>query len=81
MYDPTENIRRIMVAEINTRPSEREALEIEHGPIWNTEEVSEDFEITGFMAPFVVAIRRSDNVKGTLKFQDSPRYYFGFREA
>ncbi|KKL48587.1 hypothetical protein LCGC14_2323980, partial [marine sediment metagenome] len=43
-------------------------------------EGTSDFEITGFMAPFVIAIRRSDRVMGTLMFQDSPRYYFEWQE-
>ena len=81
MNDPTENTRREMVNEINSNPIGRELLENVHSQVWNTEEVSEDFEITGFMAPYVVAIRRSDGVKGTLMFQDRPRYYYDFKEV
>ena len=81
MNDPTENIRRNMVNEINTNPNEREALEEKYSKVYNTSEVLEDFELTGFMAPFVVAVRRSDSVKGTLMFQDQPRYYFNFQES
>jgi len=80
--DSTEKIRRQMVNEINSNPSERELLEKEHGQVWNTSEVSQDFEIVGFMksniAPFVVATRKTDGVKGSLMFQDRPRYYFDF---
>ena len=81
MRDNTQNIRRAMVGEINSNPNEREALKKEYGDVWNTKESNEVFEFIGFMAPFVSVIRRSDNVKGTLMFQDSPRYYFNFREA
>jgi len=79
--DNTENIRRGMVEIINSNPSEREKLETVFGKVWNTSEVSKDFEIIGFMAPFVVAKRKSDSVKGTLTFQHNPRYYFDFKEA
>ena len=81
MNDPTESVRRELVTLINANPSEREVLEKECGQVWNTEEVSKDFEITGFMAPYVVVIRRSDNIKGTLEFQDMPRYYYDFKEV
>ena len=32
----------------------------------------------GFMAPLVVVKRKSDSPKGSLYFQHSPRYYYGF---
>lgn len=85
--DKTENIRREMVANINSEVQsnsemgERSRLEKERGQVWNTEEVSKDFEIIGFMAPFVVAIRRSDGKKGSLMFQHHPRFYFTWQEA
>ena len=80
MIDPTENIRREMVAEINAAPGSREALEAQYGKVWNTFEMSEDFEVTGFLAPFVVVRRKSDGKKGSLTFQHSPRFYFSFQE-
>ena len=76
--DPTESIRREMLAEINAQPGSREALEAEHGQVWNTQQLGEDFEVIGFMAPLVVVRRRSDGVKGSLMFQHSPRLYYGF---
>ena len=48
------------------------------GQTWNTTELQQDFEVTGFAAPFVVVRRRSDGVKGTLEFSHSPRIYWGF---
>ncbi len=81
MNDPTESVRRDMVADINSSPSERELLEKEYGDVWDTNEVSEEFEITGFMAPFIVVRRFSDNQKGTMMFQDRPRFYFSFKEV
>ena len=32
----------------------------------------------GFTAPLVVVRRKSDGQKGSLMFQASPRFYFGF---
>ena len=80
MNDPTENIRRQMVAEINSNPGSRESLQTQYGQVWDTAQLTEDFEVKGFMAPIVVVMRKSDNKKGTLEFQHSPRFYFSFSE-
>lgn len=86
MNDPTENIRRIMVAEVNSQveslnpDSERKRLEAQHGKVWDTAEMQADFSVIGFAAPFVVVTRKSDNARGTLLFQHSPRFYFSFKE-
>lgn len=79
MNEPTENIRRQELAEINKMPSEREALEAKHGRVWDTDELREKFDVLGFLAPFVCVLRKSDGVRGSLKFQHSPRLYFGFK--
>ena len=81
MSDNTESIRREMVSEINANPGSRESFEKEYGQVWNTEELSRDFEVKGFMAPFCVVKRKSDGIKGTLMFQHSPRFYFDFTPA
>jgi hypothetical protein len=78
MLDETEPYRRQRVAEINARPGSREALEAQHGQVWNTDELSRDFEVVGFMAPFVVVRSKCDGKKGSLEFQHQPRFYFGF---
>jgi hypothetical protein len=80
MNDPTEGIRQKMVQEINSEPGPREALETIHGRVWNTEEVSRDFEILSFAAPFVICNERSTGRKGCLMFQHHPRFYFNFTE-
>jgi hypothetical protein len=79
MADPTESIRRQMVAEINAEPGSRAALEAKHGQVWDTDQVREEFEVIGFMAPLVGVRRKSDGVKGSLMFQHHPRFYFGFQ--
>lgn len=79
MVDPTESVRRAMVQAINSEPDERQALEAEYGQVWNTSELQRDFEALGFMAPYIVVRRKSDGARGSLMFQHSPRYYFGFK--
>jgi hypothetical protein len=79
MADPTEPIRRERLAEINAEPGTREGLEAQYGKVWTTDELSEEFEVIGFMAPLVVVRRKADGVKGSLEFQNAPRYYFNFK--
>ena len=79
MSDPTETLRRQRVMEINLQPGSREALEAQHGQVWTTSELSSDYEVLGFMAPFVVVRRKSDGRKGSLEFQHGPRFYFNFQ--
>lgn len=78
--DPTENIRRLLCDVINNNPNGREALEATHGQIWDTQELQRDYTVKGFMAPFVVVERKSDGKLGSLSFQHSPRFYWGFVE-
>ena len=78
MSDPTESIRREMTAHLNAVEGSREYLESKHGEVWDTTELQDQFEVTGFMAPFVGVRRRCDGVKGSVMFQASPRFYFGF---
>lgn len=79
MNDETEAIRREMVAQINAEPGSRAALEAKHGQVWDTDQLRDEFEVIGFMAPLVGVRRRSDGVKGSLMFQHNPRFYFGFQ--
>ena len=79
MSDPTETIRRELVAEINLVPGSREALEATHGKVYDTSELQDEFQALGFMAPFIVVCRLSDGVRGSLMFQHSPRYYHSFK--
>jgi hypothetical protein len=79
MSDPTKAIRRERLVEINAAPGSREALEAKHGQVWDTDQLSDEFQVLGFLAPVVVIRRRSDGVKGSLEFQHSPRFYFNFQ--
>jgi hypothetical protein len=78
--DETEVDRRALVEALNTDPDGREALEKHHGKVWDTTELGRDFEVLGFMAPFVAVRRKSDRRRGTLCFQHHPRFYFDFVE-
>ena len=79
MTDPTEAIRRQRLAEINAEPGSREALESQHGQVWDTQELRRDFQVLGFAAPLVVVRRNSDGVRGSLEFQHQPRFHFSFQ--
>ena len=78
MIDETEDIRKQMLADINAQPGSREYLESQHGEVWDTQQLSGDFDVIGFAAPLVVVRRKSDGQKGSLCFQANPRFYFGF---
>lgn len=78
MNDPTETIRRQRLAEINTQPGSRPELEARYGQVWDTAELGRDFEVLGFMAPFVVVCRLADGLRGSVEFQHDERLYFNF---
>jgi hypothetical protein len=71
MTDPTEDLRREQLPIVNTSP-------VPEGPTWTTDQLTEEFEVIGFLAPYVAARRRADGVVGTLLFKHSPRVYFGW---
>jgi len=79
MNDPTEQARRDLVEEINAKSGGREALQAEHGQVWDTDELQQDFSVTGFAAPFIIVTRKSDGARGSLMFQHRPRFYFRFQ--
>lgn len=84
--DAIETLRRSEVSRINNevesddKQSERERLEEKYGEVWDTTQLQEHFVVEGFQAPYVVVTRKSDNVRGSMEFQHSPRLYFNFSE-
>ncbi len=78
MSDPTEIIRRARCAELAAEAGFRADLEARYGQVWSTDELTEEFEVLGFMAPLVVVRRKADGVTGSLEFQGRPRFYFTF---
>ena len=79
MADSTERIRKQRVAQINSEDNTRQSLEAKHGQVWSTEEMEQEFYVTGFIAPLVVVTRKSDGAKGSLEFSHSPRFYFNWQ--
>lgn len=82
MTDPTEPARRRMVAQLALMAplmQDREAAELMvDGRVWDTRQLQEDYEVEGFLAPFCVVVRKSDQQRGSLMFTHAPRWYFGF---
>ena len=76
--EPVETIRRAMCEAINAEPGSREYLEVEHGQVWDTTELQQDFIVQGFAAPFVIVTRKATGQVGSLMFQHRPRFYFRF---
>ena len=76
--DPTEEIRRGLIAQ-GVPHDDLEAVLATGGQVWTTEQMREEFEAIGFMAPYVVVRRKADGLKGSLEFTHSPRFYFGWR--
>lgn len=58
---------------------DRESLEAEYGKVWDTKELQRDFEVKGFMAPFVEVLHKESGKLGSLAFQHYPRFYFSFK--
>lgn len=86
MKDQTENIRKEIITEVNSQITsenpeiERKRLAEKYGQVWNTAEVANDFEIEGFMAPFIIAKNKKTGKRGSLMFQHCPRFYFCWQE-
>lgn len=66
-------MRMVMTDEINNS-------EVTAEKQWTTAELTEEFTVQGFMAPFVVVTRKADGKRGTLMFKHSPRVYFNWQE-
>ena len=78
MTDSTVAVRWDRLLAINARSRERAALEAEFGEVWDPNELAAQFEVLGFLAPYVVVRRKVDRAKGSLEFQHDPRFYFQF---
>ena len=73
MTDSTESIRREM---IETGQPARDLAQADQR--WDTDQLRDEFEVIGFLAPFVTVRRKSDGALGTMEFTHSPRFYFNF---
>lgn len=77
MTDDTEAIRREM---LESGQPYRDLVRSDPKDRWTTDELREEFEVIGFMAPFVAVRRKSDGAKGSMEFTHNPRWYFNFKE-
>ena len=48
--------------------------------VWDSEQLLDTFEVSHFEPPYVHVIRKSDGARGTVAFNDDPRFYFAFRQ-
>ena len=75
MTDNTESFRREMLA------TGQPHIDLAHDDQrWDTDQLRAEFEVIGFLAPFVAVRRKADGVKGSMEFTHSPRFYFNFVE-
>jgi hypothetical protein len=74
MIDDTETMRRAMIA------AGTPATDAMCAPdLMTTEEMSAQYVVLSFLAPFVVVRRKADGKHGTLEFTHSPRRYFNWQ--
>jgi hypothetical protein len=86
MMTPEETARKNLVNVVNPLVASmgddaRSILEENHGQVWDTQQLQEDYIVTGFAAPFVIVTRKSDGASGSLMFSHRPRFYFNFSVA
>lgn len=78
MTDATQATRRQMI-ETGQPAADLAYLKEREGQTWTTAELTAEYEVIGFAAPFVVVKRRSDGAVGSLEFQHHPRVYFSWK--
>ena len=76
-----ESSRRQEVRKINTEAviTPEEALRAKYGQLWDTQQMQVDFQVHGFLAPYVKVTRKSDGMAGLLMFSHMPRWYHSFQ--
>ncbi len=74
-FDETEDIRRKMIADGEPEKKLSESKDKRYN---GKDELLKEFEVIGFLAPFVVVRRLSDGKHGTMMFTHEPRVYFNF---
>lgn len=62
----------------NETASLKKQLAEKHADVMTTDEMRAKYEVSGFMAPFVVVTERATGKKGSLEFTHMPRFYFGW---
>jgi len=75
-------LRNVIKDQIALRgPDEiRTVLQTQYGEqVWDSGQLLDMFEVSHFDSPYVHVIRKVDGVRGTVAFNDDPRFYFAFR--
>lgn len=75
-------LRNVIKEQLDRRGPDkiRTALQEQYGEqVWNSEQLLDTFEVSHFEPPYAHVIRKSDVVRGTVAFNDDPRFYFAFR--
>lgn len=75
MTDTTAAARRAMI----TTGQPAADLAANEGQTWTTAELTAEFDVQGYLAPYVVVRRKSDGAVGSLEFTAGPRVYFGWK--
>ena len=79
MFDVAEE-KAVLLEELKVAyPDVHQEIQEEGGECWTTDEVTQEFEILGFLAPFCTAVRISTGEKGSLLFGHRPRIYYGWK--
>jgi hypothetical protein len=74
MIDETESTRRAMLASGQPAADAAQAVDL-----MTTDEMSAQYTVLAFLAPFAVVRRKSDGKCGSLEFTHSPRRYFNWQ--
>lgn len=70
--------RLALLTERELRNRGKEELLAEFHSVWSVEELRKEFEVYIHQPPFVIARRIQTDQLGTLRYQNGPRYYYGW---
>lgn len=75
------DVARILAAQYSHMSFDeaREVLERANNTVWSNDDLMAVFEVNRFDPPYVHVIRKTDGVRGTVAFIDTPRIYFAFQ--
>jgi hypothetical protein len=69
-----------LLKQFHAEPRSRAELERVYGQVWDEQELLRDFEVLHRLDSGVEVRRKSDGARGTLSYQDCPRYYYCWLE-
>lgn len=65
---------------MDRHPRSREELTVMVAkPVYDQDELRDQYEVLGFRAPFVIVRERGSGRQGSMIFQNHPRFYFSFQ--